>query len=201
MAKQTIVWTVIPHGRVPDGADAGRLRVSIVASPRLTPESEDEQRLGAYADWRNWPRTLERLRFGLNTGAEEIELEPQLQADPALTGGGLRVLPFVLTGSDATLLAETRDALEDVLLANGMAQADTALLAQDAFGAQIEHARYFTVNDLAAMMAMQYDNQGLAGLWPLLETAMFSPQREQWWRDRARRVHGLLERTEAQHRA
>lgn len=84
MAKQTIVWTVIPHGRVPDGADAGRLRVSIVASPRLTPESEDEQRLGAYADWRNWPRTLERLRFGLNTGTEEIELEPQLQADPAL---------------------------------------------------------------------------------------------------------------------
>jgi hypothetical protein len=26
----------------------------------------------------------------------------------------------------------------------------------------IEHARYFTVNDLAAMMSMQYDNQGLA---------------------------------------
>ena len=86
----------------------------------------------------------------------------------------------LLTGSDATLLAETRDALEDVLLANGMAQADTALLAQDAFGAQVEHARYFTVNDLAAMMAMQYDNQGLADLWPILETAMFAPNEEQW---------------------
>jgi len=65
-------------------------------------------------------------------------------------------------------------------LANGMAQPDTALLAQNSFAAQIEHARYFTVNDLAAMMAMQYDNQGLADLWPILETAMFAPNEEQW---------------------
>ncbi|CAB3922044.1 hypothetical protein LMG26858_05407 [Achromobacter anxifer] len=84
MAKQTIVWTVIPNGRVPGGADAGRLRVSIVASPRLTPEAANEQRLRAYDDWVNWPRTLERLRFALNTGTAEIELEPQVQADAAL---------------------------------------------------------------------------------------------------------------------
>ncbi len=84
MAKQTIVWTVIPNGRVPGGADAGRLRVSIVASPRLTPEAADEQRLRAYDDWVNWPRTLERLRFALNTGTAEIELEPRVQADAAL---------------------------------------------------------------------------------------------------------------------
>ncbi|WP_305805073.1 hypothetical protein [Stenotrophomonas sp. YIM B06876] len=103
-----------------------------------------------------------------------------LQADPELTGGGLRVVPFVLTGSDAAQTREVADALEEVLLANGMAQPDTALLAQTVFGAQIEHARYFTVHDLAAMMAMQYDNQGLAALWPLLETAMFAPDREQW---------------------
>jgi hypothetical protein len=67
------------------------------------------------------------------------------------------------------------DALEDTLLANGMAHADTALMAQNAFGARIEHARYFTVNDLAAMMSMQYDNQGLAALWPLIETAIMAP--------------------------
>lgn len=97
-----------------------------------------------------------------------------------MTGGGLRLLPFVLAGDDATLLRETRDALEEVLLANGMAQPDTALLAQNAFGARIEHARYFTVNDLAAMMAMQYDNQGLAALWPLLETALFATAEEHW---------------------
>ena len=37
MAQQRIVWTVLPHGRFTDGDHAGQLRVSIVASPRLTP--------------------------------------------------------------------------------------------------------------------------------------------------------------------
>ncbi|MCL7715780.1 hypothetical protein [Stenotrophomonas mori] len=140
-----------------------------------------------------WPlhRRLEELQMrapGRNQGPRVLafgadaagDVPLPLQADPALAGGGLRVVPFVLTGTDTAALDEVRDALEDVLLANGMAQADTALLAQEAFGAQIEHARYFTVNDLAAMMAMQYDNQGLAGLWPLLETALFVAGREQW---------------------
>jgi len=140
-----------------------------------------------------WPvhRRLEELQMrapGRNQGPRQLafgadatgDVPLPLQADATLVGGGLRVLPFVLTGNDAVLLRETRDALEEVLLANGMAQPDTALLAQDAFGARIEHARYFTVNDLAAMMAMQYDNQGLAALWPLLEMAMFDPAGEQW---------------------
>ncbi len=140
-----------------------------------------------------WPihRRLEELQMrapGRNQGPRLLafgsdangEVPLPLQADAALTGGGLRVVPFVLAGSDAVLLGETREALEEVLLANGMAQPDTALLAQNAFAAQIEHARYFTVNDLAAMMAMQYDNQGLADLWPLLETALFAPAEEQW---------------------
>lgn len=140
-----------------------------------------------------WPlhRRLEELQMrapGRNQGPRLLafgadangEVPLPLQADAALTGGGLRLLPFVLASDDAALLRETRDALEEVLLANGMAQPDTALLAQEAFGAQIEHARYFTINDLAAMMAMQYDNQGLAALWPLLETALFAPAEEQW---------------------
>ena len=84
MAKQTIVWTAIPNGRVPAGPDAGRLRISIVASPRLTPQAVNEQQLRAFADWVNWPRTLERVRFVLNTGMAQIELEPQAQADAAL---------------------------------------------------------------------------------------------------------------------
>ncbi len=61
-----------------------------------------------------------------------------------------------------------------------MAHADTALMAQNSFGARIEHARYFTVNDLAAMMSMQYDNQGLAALWPLIETAIMAPGEDEW---------------------
>ncbi|CTP85054.1 hypothetical protein XTPLMG728_0755 [Xanthomonas translucens pv. poae] len=101
------------------------------------------------------------------------------QADTALLGGALRVVPFLLSGPAETL-QPVAAALEDLLLAQGMAQPDTALLAQQAFGAQIEHARYLTVNDLAAMMSMQYDNQGLAPLWPLIETALLAPDQEEW---------------------
>ncbi|CTP86434.1 hypothetical protein A6R71_02825 [Xanthomonas translucens pv. arrhenatheri] len=101
------------------------------------------------------------------------------QADTALLGGALRVVPFLLSGPAETL-QPVAEALEDLLLAQGMAQPDTALLAQQAFGAQIEHARYLTVNDLAAMMSMQYDNQGLAPLWPLIETALLAPDQEEW---------------------
>lgn len=61
-----------------------------------------------------------------------------------------------------------------------MAGADTALLAQEAFGLQVEHARHLTVHDLCALMAMQYDHAGLAPLWPVLETALLSPGREAW---------------------
>jgi len=102
------------------------------------------------------------------------------QADAALQGGHLRVLPFLLTRTHSEQIQEVSAALEEVLLPNGMAQANTALLAQSAFQAHIEHARYFTINDLAAMTAMQYENQGLGCLWPLLETALFSRQRHYW---------------------
>ncbi|MCW0392992.1 hypothetical protein [Xanthomonas sacchari] len=101
------------------------------------------------------------------------------QADAGLRGGALRVVPFLLSGPADTVQA-VAEALEDVLLAQGMAQADTALLAQKGFGAEIEHARYLTGHDLAAMMSMQYDNQGLAPLWPLIETALLAPDQEEW---------------------
>ena len=73
-----------------------------------------------------------------------------------------------------------RESFEEVLLDRGMAQADTALLAQQAFGAQIEHARYLTVHDLLAIIAMQYQNQGLQRLWPVIETALLAPDSEEW---------------------
>ncbi len=30
------------------------------------------------------------------------------------------------------------------------------------------------------MMSMQYDNQGLAALWPLIETAIMAPGEDEW---------------------
>lgn len=67
MAKQKIVWTALPYGRVSEGPLAGCLRVSIVVSPRLTPVAADEQVLGAagYAAFHNWPKTLAGLKLQL----------------------------------------------------------------------------------------------------------------------------------------
>ena len=111
-------------------------------------------------------------------GADADGAVPQpLVADPALRGGSLRVLPFLLHG-DAAIADGVGEAFEAQLLETGMAQADTALLLQDAFGARIEHARCLTLHDLAAMVALQYEHLGLAPLWPLIETALLSPQHE-----------------------
>ena len=94
-----------------------------------------------------------------------------LQADADLGGGALRVLPFLLSGAPETVQA-LRESFEEVLLDRGMAQPD--------FGAQIEHARYLTVHDLLAIIAMQYQNQGLQRLWPVIETALLAPTSEEW---------------------
>lgn len=111
-------------------------------------------------------------------GADASGDVPQpLQCEPTLAGGGLRVLPFVLRGDAA---ATTGAQLEAVLLDRGMAAADTALALQDGFNARIEHVRYLSLHDLAAMIAMQYANVGLEPLWTLLETALLEPDAEAW---------------------
>jgi hypothetical protein len=113
-------------------------------------------------------------------GADEHGAVPQpLRAELELHGGPLRVLPFLLVGS-AERATAVAAAFEHALLERGMAKADTALLAQDAFDARIEHARYLTAYDLAAMMALQYRHVGLGALWPLLETALLAPEEEAW---------------------
>lgn len=112
-------------------------------------------------------------------GSHEDRLPAALTPDANHVGGALRLLPFVLTG-DAEDLSRVAEALESTLLDTGMAHADTALLAQEGFGAQVEHARYLTVHDLCAMTAMQYEHGGLEPLWPLIEAALLAPHAEEW---------------------
>ncbi|TYT26276.1 hypothetical protein FZO89_08385 [Luteimonas viscosa] len=114
------------------------------------------------------------IAFGADAGGA---IPQPLAADASLRGGSLRVLPFLLRG-DAGVAQAVGEAFEARLLDSGMARADTALLLQDAFGARIEHARCLTVHDLAAMVALQYEHLGLDPLWPLIETALLSPERE-----------------------
>jgi len=112
-------------------------------------------------------------------GAHEGKLPGTLAPSPDFAGGPLRLVPFVL-GGPAETVSTVGDAFERDLIETGMAGADTALAAQEAFGLQVEHARYLTVHDLAAMTAMQYEHAGLAALWPLLETALLEPDGEAW---------------------
>lgn len=78
MAKQKIVWTVLPHGRVEaDGPLAGRWRVSIVVSPRFTPEAPEEQVLGAFnTEWADWPSSVRAMKFALEIGGTTVDLKP-----------------------------------------------------------------------------------------------------------------------------
>lgn len=112
-------------------------------------------------------------------GAHDGRLPDALAPDPGQVGGPLRILPFVLAGDDA-IAARVGDAFERDLVETGMAGAATALLAQELFGLQVEHARYLTLHDLLAMTALQYEHAGLAPLWPLLEAALLAPDAEEW---------------------
>lgn len=112
-------------------------------------------------------------------GAHDGQLPGALAPSPDYFGGPLRLVPFVL-GGDADVVARVGDRFERELIERGMAGAATALAAQDAFGVEIEHARYLTAHDLAAMTALQYEHAGLAPLWPLLETALLQPEGEAW---------------------
>ena len=117
------------------------------------------------------------IAFGAHGGRWPGALAPS--ADFA--GGPLRLVPLLLgAAADDGVLAHVGDRFERELMERGMAGAATALLAQEAFGLQVEHARYLTVHDLAAMTAMQYEHAGLAALWPLLETALLQPEGEAW---------------------
>lgn len=117
------------------------------------------------------------LSFGSHEGRLPGALSPA--PAPEYSGGPLRLLPFVLDG-DAAVVARVSARCEADLMEEGMAGAGTALAMQEAFGLQVEHARYLTVHDLCALTAMQYEHAGLAPLWPLLETALLSPRREAW---------------------
>jgi len=112
-------------------------------------------------------------------GSHEGRLPGALSPAPEYSGGPLRLLPFVLDG-DAAAVARVSARCEADLMEEGMAGAGTALAAQEAFGMQVEHARYLTLHDLCALTAMQYEHAGLAPLWPVLETALLSPAREAW---------------------
>jgi hypothetical protein len=130
------------------------------------------ERLLAAAPARGGPRVL---ALGSHQGRMPDALEPI----PDHAGGALRLVPLLLRGDEATA-TRVGQAFEERLLETGMAGAATALYAQERFDVAIEHARYLTLHDLAAMMALQYEHAGLAPAWAVIESALLSPGRETW---------------------
>src|SRR6478736_2451103 len=150
-----------------DQAGAGALAARIAQDlAGFAPEASALQlvTVGAHYD------VVELLRPGWPLHRELDQLAARAPGDAAG-----RVIAF---GADAA--TRVGDLFERDLMERGMAGAATALLAQDAFGLKVEHARYLTLHDLAAMMAMQYEHAGLAPLWPVVEAALLSPQTEEW---------------------
>lgn len=126
------------------------------------------------------PRAVDGAPRLIVFGANADGTLPQpLRAEPELHGGPLRLLPFALLGDSAAVLQAALQCERD-LLEHGMAHAATALAVQARFAAEVEHARYLTLHDLAAMMSLQYEHAGLGPLWPLLEAALLAPGREVW---------------------
>lgn len=114
----------------------------------------------------------------LSFGAEPVMPEG-LHPLVDFQSGPLRLMPFVLSGP-AKSIARVQNGMEAEMMERGMAGAQTALLAQSLFSVQIEHARYMTLHDLVALMAMQYQHNGLEPVWPIIETALFAPSEEAW---------------------
>ena len=99
---------------------------------------------------------------------------PALNVDERLLGGAMVLLPLAIVGAaDCVNLA--RAILEEKLLDTGLADARTALMLNQALGCDAEHARLMTLDDLAALCAVQLEHAGLASVWDILEAAIFRP--------------------------
>lgn len=85
MAKMQILWTILPYGMTgAPGENGTRRRVSVVVSPRLTPETADEQVLGKFSEMLAWPEMLAGAKFAVESGGKTVGLSLISKPDPAL---------------------------------------------------------------------------------------------------------------------
>lgn len=122
----------------------------------------------------------ERLHGGVVAfGARDGHMPAQpLVPDPTLAGGALRLLPWTLM-ADAALAERLDAAMETELVGRGEAGTRTADYLMRTFGIRLEHLRYFSRNDLMALVCVHYEHVNLAPLWTLVESALLDPQREE----------------------
>ena len=70
MAKQSLIWTALPNGYTEDGKS---LRLSILLSPRLDPET-DPSVLASFPDFVDWPATLAQAEIRIFYGSGSVAL-------------------------------------------------------------------------------------------------------------------------------
>ncbi len=126
----------------------------------------------------HYQRAVKGLPQLLALGEREGRMpDPQLEPDPRRAGSALAFLPFVLAAPE-DIAVDLRQALEELLVASGQLGAASALGLQTLFGLRLQHAQFMTRYDVCALMAAQLDPLGLAPLWSLLETGLFTPDGE-----------------------
>ena len=104
---------------------------------------------------------------------------PRPGMTPAPSASTFLLMPLTLTGPRAPLQAIVQR-MEVCLAEQGTVSAKTALALQEAFALRVVHARYMTINDLCALLALQFEPLGLTSLWHLLEMALFQPATPVW---------------------
>ena len=73
MPVQSLIWTALPNGRTADGRF---VRLSLLVSPRLEPESANPE-LSSFPDFVDWPATLAKAVVNVHIGGSTIALTTQ----------------------------------------------------------------------------------------------------------------------------
>lgn len=86
--------------------------------------------------------------------------------------GPLLAIPFLFIGTPQDI-DRLSTKMEKTLLEKGQASLQTGQLITDRFGVQPLNLSYATFNDLCALLRIQLEHNGFAGLWQLLEASLF----------------------------
>jgi hypothetical protein len=118
--------------------------------------------------WSREPDTTGLLSIGESGGRLP---GPEFVPDPALPPGMLQILPLQLHG-DAGALDSLEEAMEHRFMEEGQLSPLSARALENAFGVATTHARFLTLTDLRAMLKLQLEHIGFAGLWELIDAAL-----------------------------
>lgn len=83
MASQRVAWTVLPNGPAPDGG----LRVTLLASPRLTPNADKV--LKPFDAWLDWPKALKDAVFQVHFAGVDVAIAAGQTLGPSRVDGAV----------------------------------------------------------------------------------------------------------------